>query len=105
MRAGREMQIRPLQDRLQERRRRAPAPPAALVDLEIARALVVPLIEVGDLRNADFNPGLAHRVEDRPGDARALDPPRRPAQRTGKETRGPWPRHSPPAPCRSVRPP
>ncbi len=34
-----------------------------------------PLIEVGDLRNADLDPGLAHGVEDRPGDARPLDPP------------------------------
>ena len=75
MRAGREMQVRPLEDRLQERRRRAPAPATALVDLEIARALVVALIEVGDLGDADFDPGLAHGVENRPGDARALDPP------------------------------
>ena len=75
MRAGREMQVRPLEDRLQKRRRRAPAPAAALVDLEIAGALVVALIEVGDLRDADFDPGLPHCVEDRPGHARALDPP------------------------------
>ncbi len=38
MRAGRKVQVRPLQDRLQKRRRRAPAPAAALVDLEIARS-------------------------------------------------------------------
>ena len=75
MRAGDEMQVRPLEDRLQERRRRAPAPAAALIDLEIAGAFVVALIEVVDLRNADFDPGLPHRVEDRPGDARPLDPP------------------------------
>ena len=75
MRAGRKTQVRPLEDRLQKRRRRAPPPPAPLVDLEIAGALVVALIEVGDLPNADFDSCLAHRVEDRPGDARALDPP------------------------------
>src|ERR1700679_1013588 len=75
MRAGLKPQVRPLEDRLQKRRRRAPAPPAALIDLEIGRALVVALIEVFDLWNADFDPRLAHRVENRPGDARALDPP------------------------------
>ena len=75
MRAGHEMQVRPLEDRLQKRRRRAPAPSATLVDLEIAGAFVVALIEVGDLRNADLDPGLAHGVENWPGDARALDPP------------------------------
>ena len=75
MRAGHEVQVRPLEDRLQKRRRRAPAQATTLVDLEIARALVVALIEVGDLRNADFGPGLANRIEDRPGDTRALDPP------------------------------
>ena len=85
MRAGRKMQVRPLEDRLQKRRRRAPAPASALVDLEIAGAFVVALIEVGDLRNADLGPGLAHRVENRPGDARALDPPfaPRPVQLAG----------------------
>src|SRR6185437_5953257 len=64
-----------LEDRLQKRRRRAPAASPALVDLEITRALVVALIEVVDLRNADFDPCLPHGVEDRPGDARTLDPP------------------------------
>ena len=83
MRAGLKMQVRPLEDRLQERCRRAPAPAAALVDLEIGRAFVVAAIEVVDLRDADFDPGVAHGVEDRPGDARALDPPfaARPVQR------------------------
>ena len=75
MRAGREAQVRPLEDRLQKRGRRAPTPPATLVDLEIARTSVVTAIEIVDLRNTDLDPGLAHGVEDRPRDARALDPP------------------------------
>ena len=56
MRAGRNMQVRPLEDRLQKRSSRAPAPPAALVDLEIGRALVVALVEVVDLRECRFRP-------------------------------------------------
>ena len=75
MRAGRQTQVRPLEDRLQKPARRAPAPPAALVDFEIGRAFVVAAIEVVDFRDADLNPGLAHRVEDRPRHPRALDPP------------------------------
>src|SRR5580658_53709 len=75
MRAGDEAQVWPLEDRLQKAPRRAPAASATLVDLEIGRALVVPAIEVVDLRNADFGPRLAHRVQDRPGHPRALDPP------------------------------
>src|ERR1700722_4883855 len=75
MRAGREIQVRPFENRLQKRRRRAPAASAPLVDLEIARTFVVALIEVGDLRNADLDSRLTHRIEDWPGDARTLDPP------------------------------
>ena len=64
-----------LEHRLQKAGRRAPAPAAPLVDLEIVRALVVAAIEIVDLGDADLGAGVAHGVEDRPGDARALDPP------------------------------
>ena len=55
--------------------RRAPAPAAPLVDLEIIGALVVAAVEVGDLRDADLGRRVAHGVENGPGDARPLDPP------------------------------
>ena len=72
MRAGRRTQVWPLENRLQKSGRRAPAPPAALVDFEIGRTFVVAAIEIVDFRDADLFPGVADRVQDRPGDARAL---------------------------------
>src|SRR6185437_4020406 len=66
MRASDEAQVRPLENRLQERCRRAPASPAALVDFEIGRAFIVAAIEIIDFRNADLGARLARRVEDGP---------------------------------------
>ena len=73
------------EDRLEEAARRAPAPAAPLIDLEIGRAFVVAAIEVVDLGDADLGRRVAHRVEDRPGDARPFDPPfaARAVQRVG----------------------
>ena len=68
-------QVRAAEDRLEEAARRAPAPAAPLVDLEIGGAFVVAAVEVVDLGDADLGRRVAHRVEDRPGDARPLDPP------------------------------
>ena len=56
--------------------RGAPAPAAALVDLEIAAALVVAAIEIVGLRDADPRPrprGTASRISQ--ASARLLDPP------------------------------
>ena len=75
MHAGFEPQVGAVQDRLEEAARRAPAPAALLVDLEVGGALVVAGVEVVDLRDAGRRGGLADRVEDVPADARMLDPP------------------------------
>src|SRR3954469_5368669 len=48
--AGLEPEIGPVQHRLEEAPRRAPAPTALLVDLEVGRALVVAGVEVFDRR-------------------------------------------------------
>ena len=73
--AGLEPQILPVQHRLEEAARRRPAPPALLVDVEIAAALVVAGVEIVGFRDAGLLRGLAERVEDVPAHARILDPP------------------------------
>ncbi len=75
LRAHDEAQVGPFEDGLEEAARRAPAPAAALIDLEVPGALVVAAIEVVDFWDADFGRRLARRVEDRPGQALALDAP------------------------------
>src|SRR5262249_31069550 len=52
-----------------------PAPPALLVDMEIADAFVVAGIEVGDLPDPHLLRGLADRVQDFPRQPRRLDTP------------------------------
>ena len=73
--AGHNLQVRPVQDRLQEAACRAPAPPALLVDLEIGRALVVAGVEVVDLGHARRMRRVPDPVEDVPADTRMLHPP------------------------------
>src|SRR5215203_2965768 len=77
--AGLEPEIGPVQHRLEEAPRRAPAPAALLVDLEVGRALVVAGVEVFDRRDAGRRRRRADGVEDLPADARMTrhSPPRR----------------------------
>jgi hypothetical protein len=57
----------------QERLGGTPAPPAALVHVEVGVAEVVAAVEFLDLRDAGFLGRVAPRVEDLPLDARLLD--------------------------------
>ena len=68
-------QIGAVQYRLQEAARRRPAAAALLVDVEIADALIVAGVEIGDAPDTHLFGGVADRVEDRPGQPRRLDPP------------------------------
>ena len=72
---GLEPQVRPAEHRLEKAARRRPAPPALLVDMEDARALVVAGVEIGDRLDAGLAGGVAERVEDVPAHARRLDAP------------------------------
>ena len=72
--AGLEPQVRPLQRRLEKAARRRPAPPAMLVDVERARALVVAGIEIRDAPDAGLLGRLAERIEDVPAHPRRRDP-------------------------------
>src|SRR3990170_2474214 len=62
-----------MQYRPQEGARRAPAPAAALVHLEVGAAEVVAVVEHLDLRDAALRGGLAPGVDDLPVHARVLD--------------------------------
>ncbi len=64
--AGLQPQIGPPEHGLQEAARRAPAPPALLVHLEIGRAFIVAGVEVVDLGDADLFRGIPECVEDVP---------------------------------------
>src|SRR6266516_2157625 len=68
-----EPQIGALEHRLEEGARRRPAPPALLVDVEDATALVVTGVEIGDALDASLFRRRAEGVEDIPAYARRLD--------------------------------
>ena len=72
---GFQPQVRPAERRLEKAARRRPAPPALLVDVEDARALVVAGVEIGDRLDAGLAGGVAESVEDVPAHARRLDAP------------------------------
>ena len=72
---GFQPQVRPVQHGLEEAARRRPAPAALLVDVEIAHALIVAGVEVGDFPDAHVLRGFADRIEDGPGQPRRLDAP------------------------------
>ena len=61
--------------RAQERGRAADAPAAALVDLEVADALVGAAIEVGGFRDAGLFRGVTDRIEQIPAQPLAFHPP------------------------------
>ena len=73
--SGLDPQVRPVHHGFQKSARRRPAPPAPLVDMEIAGALVVAAIEIVDRLDAVFLGRLAERIEQRPLHARRLDAP------------------------------
>src|SRR5262249_20606190 len=73
--AGLEPQVGAAQHRLEEAARRRPAPPAPLVDVEDATALVVAGVEIGDRLDAGLRGGGAEVVEDVPAHSWRLDPP------------------------------
>ncbi len=73
--AGENGQIGAPLRRPQEGLGRAPAHAAALIDLEIAAALVVAAIEVVGARDADLGRRGAEGVEDLPGETHLLDAP------------------------------
>ena len=75
LRAGQHGEVGPALAGRRKALARAPAHAAALVDLEIAAALVVAAVEVGHARDADLGRRLAEGVEDLPGQALLLDPP------------------------------
>ena len=70
-----DVQIVAAHNGLQEGGGCAPAPAPPLVDLEIVGALVVAAVEVADFRNADLDAGVAHGVENWPGQPLPFDPP------------------------------
>src|SRR5690606_38097933 len=65
----------PLQRRPQEPLGRGPSQTLALIDVEIARALVVAAVEVVDARDAGLLRGLGPSVENLPAHPRLLDAP------------------------------
>src|SRR5438477_6031467 len=67
-------QVLPMTHRLQEGAHRVEAESRFLVDLEIGRAVIVTAVEVIDPRDAEFLRGLAHRIENRPGQPLLLYP-------------------------------
>ncbi len=71
--AGLETQVAAIECRLEKCARRRPAPPAFLVHMKGAAALVVAGIEIGDGFDAGLFGRLAERVEQRPLHARRLD--------------------------------
>src|SRR5262249_5574257 len=68
-------QVWPVHHRLEEAARRRPAPPALLVDVEIAGALIVAAIEIVDRFDAVLLGRLAECIEQLPLHARRLDAP------------------------------
>ena len=72
---GLEPQVRPIEHRLEEAARGRPAPPEFLVDVEIARALVVAGVEIVDRLDAGLGGGLAKLLEQVPAHARRFDAP------------------------------
>ena len=74
-RPGADEEVRPGLDRLQEGFGGMPADAAALVHMEIAAAFVVAAVEIVGLGDARLRRGFTEGVEDRPSDARRLDPP------------------------------
>src|SRR6185369_8756642 len=72
---GFQPQVRPAEHRLEKAARRRPAPPALLVDVEDARALVVAGVEIGDRLDAGLAGGVTESVEDVPAHPRRLDAP------------------------------
>ena len=73
--SGFEPQVGARQSRLEKAARRRPPPAALLVDVEIARALVVAGVEIADRLDARLGGGGAKRIEQRPAHPRRLDPP------------------------------
>ena len=74
-RCGLHLQVRSLQRRPQEPSRRAPAPAALLVHLEIGRAGIVAGVEVVDLGDTSLFRRVAHSVQEVPAQARIFHPP------------------------------
>ena len=72
---GEDRQVGPVARRFQEGLRRVPARAPALVDHELAGALVVAVVEVRRPCDADLVAGALEGVEDFPADPRLLDPP------------------------------
>src|SRR5262249_44464235 len=70
---GFEPQIGAVEHRLEKAARRRPAPPALLVDVEDATALVVAGVEVGNALDAGLFRRDAERIEDVPAHTRRLD--------------------------------
>src|SRR5262245_16319795 len=68
-----QLEVLARQRRFQECARRAPAPAAFLVDLEVAAALVVAAVEIVRERNSGLAGSLAKRVEQAPFDPRLID--------------------------------
>jgi hypothetical protein len=68
-------QIAARNNRLEKAARRRPPPAALLVDVEIARALVVAGVEIADRLDARLGGSGAKRLEQRPSHPRRLDPP------------------------------
>ena len=68
-------QIGARQHRLEKTARRRPSPSALLVDVEVAGALIVAGVEVGDRLDAGLGGGVAKRFEQRPPHPGRLDPP------------------------------
>ncbi|MNF99989.1 hypothetical protein D3C84_829100 [compost metagenome] len=72
---GQHGEIGTMADRFEKCLGRVPANPGLLIDLEVAAAFVVALIEVIDAGDAALFGGAAERIENRPGQSLALDPP------------------------------
>src|SRR5262249_8371445 len=73
--AGFELQVFPVQHRLQKAARRRPSSPALLVDMEITNPLVIAGVEVLDRGNAVLIRRLAKRLENLPAHTRIFDAP------------------------------
>ena len=72
---GQHGQVRPLADRLEKCLGRIPAYPGLLIDLKVAAAFVIALVEVADVGNAALRRGVAKRIQDRPRQSLLFYPP------------------------------
>ena len=73
--AGQHGQVGAMADGLEKRLGRVPADPGLLIDLKVAAAFVVALVEVIDAGDAALLGGAAEGIENRPRQALAFDPP------------------------------